>query len=137
MEILSAFAEFEGKFEQMQAAAADAARKLLEEKVAKDTSTRHEFAAVLREDADRYRADRLAEIDVEEKQAQAVEEQQSQQLLFDRREVYGFKAKRASVDTFHKRRLEEIAKFEQGTRQGTPQPLGVLFVFPQEDKHGA
>jgi hypothetical protein len=31
--------EFEGKFEQMQAAAADAARKLLEEKVAKDTSS--------------------------------------------------------------------------------------------------
>ncbi len=128
---------FAGRFEQMQAAAADAAMKLLDEKAAKDTNTRQEFATVLREDAQRYRADRLEEIDVEEKQAQTVEEQQSQQLLFDRREVYGFKAKRASVDTFHKRRLEEIAKFEQGTEPGTAQPLGVLFVFPPEGKHGA
>ena len=35
------------------------------------------------------------------------------------------------------RRLEEIAKFEQGVTPGTPQPLGVLFVFPPEGKHGA
>jgi len=90
---------FAGRFEQLQAAAGDAAMKLLEEKAATDTRARQEFATVLREDAERYRADRLVEIDLEEKQAQAVEEQQSQQLLLDRREVYGFKAKRASVDT--------------------------------------
>jgi ERCC4-related helicase len=128
---------FAGRFEQLQAAAGAATMKLLEEKATADTRTRREFAAVLREDAERYRADRLVEIGLEEKQAQTVEEQQSQQLLFDRREVYGFKAKRASVDTFHKRRLEEIAKFEQGVTPGTPQPLGVLFVFPPEGKHGA
>lgn len=127
---------FGERFKQLQAAAGEAAMKLLEEKAAEETRTRQEFAAVLREDAERYRADRLAEIDLEEKQAQAVEDQQSQQLLFDRREVYGFKAKRASVDTFHKRRIEEIARFEQGVKPGTPQPLGVVFVFPavQDDQ---
>jgi len=128
---------FEGRFDQMQAAAAEAAMKSLNEEAAKDANACQEFAVVLREDAERYRSDRLAEIDLEEKQAQSVEEQQSQQLLLDHREVYGFKAKRAAADTFLKRRLEEIAKFEQGTKPGTPQPLGVLFVFPPEGLNGA
>jgi ERCC4-related helicase len=128
---------FDGKFEQMQAAASAAAVKSLEQKASRDATSRQGFAAVLREDAERYRADRLAEIDAEEKQAQAIEDQQSQQLLLDRREVYGFKAKRAAADTFLKRRLEEIAKFEQGTKPGTPQPLGALFVFPPEGNNGA
>jgi hypothetical protein len=109
----------------------------LEERAAQDTTLRKEFASVLREDAECYRADRLAEIDAEEKQAQAIEERESQQFLLDRREVYGFKAKRAAADTFLKRRLEEIAKFEQATKPGTPQPLGVLFVFPPEGRNGA
>lgn len=128
---------FKGKFEQIQAAAAAAAMKSLEEKAAEEANSRKEFAAVLREDVERYRADRLVEIDLEEKLAQAVEEQQNQQLLFDRREVYGFKAKRASVNTFYNRRLEEISKFEKGTKAETPQPLGILFVFPLEESNAA
>lgn len=128
---------FQGNFAQMQEAAGKAVMNSLEERAAQDTKSRQDFALVLREDAERYRADRVTEIEQEEKLAQMVEEKQGGQLLFDQRQVYGFKAKRASVDTFHKRRLEEIAKFEQNVTPGTPQPLGVLFVFPPEGKHGA
>ncbi len=127
---------FQETFGKMQEAAGQAVIKSLEQRAAQDTKSRQKFALVLREDAERYCADRVAEIEQEEKQAQMVEEKQGGQLLFDQREVYGFKAKRASVDTFHKRRLEEIAKFEQSVTPGTPQPLGVLFVFPPEGKHG-
>jgi ERCC4-related helicase len=130
-------AAFEDKFALMQTTATDAAMALLAKSAAKEASSRTEFAAILREDAERYRTDRLAEIDLEEKQAQAIEEKQKQQMLLDRREVYGFKAKRAAADTFLKRRLEEIARFEQGKKPVTPQPLGVLFVFPPEAKNGA
>ena len=75
---------FAGGFEQFQAAAGEAAMKLLEERATADTRTRQKFATVLREDATRYRADRLAQIDLEEKQAQAIEEKQSQQLQQER-----------------------------------------------------
>ena len=85
---------------------------------------------LLREDAERYRADRLAEIEREERVAKAAEDRFRQIQLFEARDVGGFKAKRAAVETHHRRRLEEIEVFERPVAPSPPQPLGVLFVFP-------
>ncbi|MBI5385585.1 MAG: DEAD/DEAH box helicase [Verrucomicrobia bacterium] len=126
---------FDAKFPAMQQTATAAAFARLQQQTERATGSRRVFAAVLREDATRYRADRLTEIAAEEQAAELSVEQQ--QLLLDKREVYGFKAKRAAVDTFHQRRLEEIARFEQVAAPQPPQPLGVVFIFPPEGKHGA
>ena len=64
-------------------------------------------------------------------QAKTVEDA-GQQLLFEQREVYGFRARRAAVETHHRERLAEIDTFERGSDPKPPQPLGVLFVLPPE-----
>jgi hypothetical protein len=46
------------------------------------------------------------------------------------RDVTGFQKRRAAVDTFHQRRLEEISAFEKVPEPEPPQPLGVVFVLP-------
>jgi hypothetical protein len=87
------------------------------------------MASILREDAARYRTDRLAEIDREEKEAKLAEEGKGQ-LLLEVRDVTGYQKRRAAVDTFHKRRLEEITRYETAPEPEEPQPLGVVFVLP-------
>lgn len=90
---------------------------------------RKKTAATLRADAERYRGDRLAEIDREEKEAKTSLEGR-QATLFEEREVTGFKARRAAVETHHRRRLKELDSFLELPDPQPPQPLGVLFVFP-------
>jgi superfamily II DNA or RNA helicase len=122
-------ATFGAAFAKMQAAAANAAEAKLRLQASADAAERGKIALVLREDAERYRSDRLAEVDAEEKTARVAEEQ-NQVLLFETRSVTGFQARRAAIETHLKKRLEEIAEFERPRQPLTPQPLGVLFVFP-------
>ena len=55
-------------------------------------------------------------------------------VLFEQRGTYGFKARRASVDTFHGKRITDIETFVQGDAPPPLHPLGVLLVFPAESK---
>lgn len=95
-------------------------------------------AVLLREDAAQYRTDRLQEIDREEKAAETGDERgqggQRQMVFFDQRETYGFKARRAAVDTFHGKRMADIEAFVQGDVPPPLHPLGVLLVFPADSK---
>jgi len=121
---------FDQKFTDMQQRATTRAVEILNEKACRTAEQRQEFTMILREDAKSYRADRLVEIDREEKEARLSEEAKGQTLLLETRDVTGFQKRRAAVDTFHQRRLEEIAIFEEVPEPEPPQPLGVVFVLP-------
>lgn|GEM_PF-7129503 len=116
--------------------AATTARQKLEALLQRRRESREATAAVLRDDAERYRTDRLAELDREQKAAETPEEKLSQdaaqKLLFGARDVTGFKARRAAVDTFANRRREEIAAFVAGGPPQSLHPLGVIFIFPDK-----
>ncbi len=122
---------FSASFARLQSAAAKAGMAKLRAQSQSEAEDRAEIANVLREDAASYRADRLAEVDAEEKIARVAEEE-SQVLLFETRSVTGFQARRAAVETHLKKRLEEIAEFERPRERSVPQPLGVIFVFPAD-----
>ncbi len=121
---------FNHKFADLQQTAASQAMEILRANASRAAEQRQEFAMVLREDATSYRADRRAEIDREEKEAKLAEEAKGQTLLLEERGVTGFQKRRAAVDTFHQRRLEEISAFEEVPKPEPPQPLGVVFVLP-------
>lgn len=127
---------FTGSFSAIQKKAQEAAVERLKTDERQQEERRKKIALVLREDAERYRVDRQAEIEKEEKEA-SLKEAENRQLLLDIKSVSGFKARRAAVDTFHRRRVEEIAQYEAVREPPLPQPLGVLFVFPPEDGHAS
>jgi hypothetical protein len=82
---------------------------------------------VVRDEAERYKVDRLAEIDEQEKLERAGTREQPD--LF-RETTTNWKARRAAVETHYRRRLEEIDRFATLPEPAEPQPLGVLLVFP-------
>jgi superfamily II DNA/RNA helicase len=118
---------FEAAFGSMQAAASAAARELLRDRAAKLRSERQKSAKILQEEAALYRVDRLAEIDADEKAERAGAREQME--LF-REATTKWQARRAAVDTIHRKRIEEIARFSEVGDPGEPQALGVLLVFP-------
>lgn len=121
--------QFAEPFVSLQQKAATAALGMLTARQEAFLAERKKTTAILRADAERYRGDRLAEIDREEQEAKtALDGRQAR--LFEEREVSGFKARRAGVETFHRRRVEEIDRFLDVPAPQMPQPLGVLFVFP-------
>jgi len=118
-------------FLSLQEAAERRAVEVQDEQVRARAESRRRLATLLREDAERYKADRLAEIGREERAARAAEDRLRQIQLFEARDVGGFKAKRAAVETHHRKRLKEIEAFERPVVPSPPQPLGVLFIFPR------
>jgi microsomal dipeptidase-like Zn-dependent dipeptidase len=121
---------FQAKFPKMQETATEQAVAISKENARKTAEQRRKNTTILREDAESYRTDRLAEIDREEKEAKLAEEDKGQTLLLEVRDVTGFQKRRASVDTFHQRRIKEINAFENVPEPEPPQPLGVVFVLP-------
>ena len=121
---------FAAGFGALQTAAKAAAETTIALRLAQQHANRHATASLLREDAARYRTDRLEEIAREEQAARTAEERAGQFMLFEQREVSGFAAKRAAVETFHRRRLEDVARFEAPPIPPPLHPLGVMFVFP-------
>jgi hypothetical protein len=123
---------FKGRFNELQTAA----QKILQERIsqigAHELERRKKLALILREDAEKYRADRLKEIDKEENEAKTILDANRQMLMFMDRTVSGFKAKRAAIETFHDKRMKEINEFEKGEGNPDRQPLGAIFVFPKE-----
>lgn len=118
---------FEVPFAALQARAALAAAQRLSSQREKLAHERRQFSSVLREEANLYKADRLAEIDEEERAARAGSREQME--LF-RETAINWLARRAAVETNLARRLAQIEEFAALPEAAQPQPLGVLLVFP-------
>ncbi len=122
---------FASRFESMRERAADAARRWLEERAEALRARRREQANVLRRDLEVDIADRLREIDDEERRSRGLIEETGQQRLFpDEVGRGGFEARRAAVKAAEAARREEIAAFEEVRAPEAPHPLGALFLVP-------
>jgi len=94
---------------------------------------RKDLAEILRRDLERDLADRLQEIEEEERRARGLIDATGQLRLFAEQEVSGFQARREALESYRRQRLEEIAAFEQVHAPAPPRPLGALFLVPEED----
>ncbi|MGQ9592099.1 MAG: helicase-related protein [Planctomycetota bacterium] len=123
---------FAGRFEAMREAADGEARRLLEERARVLRERRAEQAALLRRDLETDIADRLREIEEEERRSRGLIEESGQLLMFaEETGRGGFPARRAAVEAAAKRRREEIAAFEKVEAPREPRPLGALFLVPE------
>jgi superfamily II DNA/RNA helicase len=118
---------FAKRFASIQQKAAAAALNGVRAELERQRSRRTKLAEVVRDEAERYKIDRLAEIDEQEKFERAGAREQTE--LF-RETATNWKARRAAVETYYQRRLEEIDRFAALPEPVEPQPLGVLLVFP-------
>ncbi len=123
---------FAERFDAMRESAEREAGRLLEERAQLLRRRRAEQAAVLRRDLDVDLADRLREIDEEERRARGLVDESGQGRLFaDEAGRGGFSARRAAVEAAAAKRREEIAAFEEVKSPGAPRPLGALFLVPE------
>lgn len=119
---------FAQPFAALQAQATEEARRYIRQVLEREQTMRTNLARVLREEAERYRTDRLAEINEQEQAERAGARQQTE--LF-REAATNWQARRAAVETHYQRRLQEIDDFATMPQPAEPQALGVLLVFPQ------
>lgn len=123
---------FGRRFEAMRERAADAARRWLEDRAEALRVRRREQANVLRRDLEVDVADRLREIDEDERRSRGLVDESGQQRLFaEEAGRGGFEARRAAVKAAEAARREEIAAFEEVKSPEAPRPLGALFLVPQ------
>jgi hypothetical protein len=118
---------FARPFPSIQQKAADAACNRVREELERQRSRRTKLAEVVRDESERYKIDRMAEIDEQEKIERAGTREQTE---FFRETATNWKARRAAVETHYRRRLEEIDHFAALPEPVEAQPLGVLLVFP-------
>jgi hypothetical protein len=86
---------------------------------------------MLRQDLERDLADRLEEIDEEERRARGLIDPTGQLRWLPERDASGFQARREAVESYRQQRLEEIAAFEQVHDPAPPRPLGALFLVSE------
>lgn len=120
---------FASRYESLQRQAEQMAREHLANLTVALRAQRGSTAAILRGEAALYKADRLAEIDEDERIERAGTREQMQ--LF-REAATNWQARRAAVETHYRRRLEEIESYVNVPGPGEAQPLGVALVFPAE-----
>ncbi|MEW6246516.1 MAG: helicase-related protein [Nitrospirota bacterium] len=119
---------FAHNFAALQGQATEEARRYIRQVVAREQTKRAHLAQVLREEAEKYRTDRLAEILEQEQEERAGARAQTE--LF-RHAATNWQARRAAVETHYRQRLEEITRFATVPEPAEPQALGVLLVFPR------
>ncbi len=119
---------FAPNFAALQAQATEEARTHLRHLLDQEQARRGTLAGVLREEAERYKTDRLAEI-AEQEQAERAGARQQTELFRDT--ATNWQARRAAVETHYRQRLKEIDEFATVPEPAEPQALGVLLVFPQ------
>jgi len=121
------------RFEDLAASATDLAGRQLAERALELRRKRAAQAEELRRDLETDIADRLAEIEAEEKEARtAPEDAAGQRSLFgpeDRSRV-SHRAQREAVATINNKRREEIAEFEIVNDPKPPAPMVALFLVP-------
>ncbi len=122
---------FSASFIQMRERAFQEAERWTRKRVEAIRSRRAKQAEILRRDLETDIADRLKEIDEEEREARGLIEETGQRRLFAEQEAgRGFSARRAAVESYQKQRLQEIAELETVDDPPPPQPLGALFLVP-------
>jgi hypothetical protein len=119
---------FGNRFEGLIRASGDAVRERLRERASMMRAARLRKSAVLRNEAELYKRDRLAEIDQEEK---AERSGTRAQISLFRDVATNWKARRAAVETHYVNRLRAIDTFEVVEEPSEPQPLAVLLVLPE------
>ena len=122
---------FRHRFEELLERARSEAEGWLRRRAEALRTHRQEQAEVLRQDLDRDLADRLQEIDEEERRARGLIDATGQLRLLAEQEVSGFQARRQALESYRNQRLEEIAAFEQVYDPPPPRPLGALFLVPE------
>jgi superfamily II DNA or RNA helicase len=125
---------FAAPFDAMRERACEEARLCLEGRAQLLRERRSEQAELLRRDLEVDLADRLREIDEEEKRSRGLLDATGQQRLFAEQEGRGgFQARRAAVEASAAWRREEITAFEKVEAPGPPRPLGALFLIPEAE----
>ena len=114
-------------FPRLQEHASRLAGEQAAEIVRRERSRRLAMSEHLRQEVDIFRRDRLVEIGREEAAERAGTRDQVD--LFRELRV-DWEARRAAIATQADRRLSEIAAWESEPSVATPEPLGVLFLFP-------
>ncbi len=120
-------------FEDMRERATQAARNWLFSRAEEIRLNRSKQAESMLKELESDAADRIREIEEEEKKARRLIEESGQQRLFGDESGPGprsFAARKAAVESFKKLRQEEIEKFRRLSDPAPPQPLGALFLIP-------
>lgn len=122
------------RFEGMRGRAQEEARRWLEVRAEALRKRRQRQAALLRDNLQVDIADRLKEIEEEERLARGLIKDSGQILLFAGADPVrgGFTARRQAVESYKEQRLEEISAFERVKQPQPPRPLGTLFLVPEE-----
>ena len=121
------------RFDDLYARAKEAAGEYAAKLADAARARRSKIGQVLRDDLDSFKHDRLKEIDEEYRYIRSLVEE-SGQLILEIDAPRGKKehqAKVAAVDTFVKKREEEIESFEMVSNPAEPRPLGALFLVPE------
>ena len=137
-------AEFEGGdvermfaegFDRLRDRATATAQDWLERTAAELGRRRGKQAGLLRQDLRVDVADRLREIDEEERRARHPADIEGQQRLFPAQKTTGgLQARRAAVEVAAEQRQAELEAFENVERPAAPRPLGALLLLPSETR---
>ncbi|MBM4395091.1 MAG: DEAD/DEAH box helicase [Deltaproteobacteria bacterium] len=120
---------FETRFETLRAAAVAAAGSRVRARADAVARVRSHQADILLRDLEADTADRISEVEQEERRAKGLITDRGEQLLFAEHDTgRGFSARRAAVEVQATARREEIAEFREVRSPGGPRPLGALFL---------
>ena len=119
---------FGERFSELQQRAAELAAQRVAERIQAEHSHREAMAEVLRTEVAAYREDRVHELEREEAAERAGSRDQVE--LFRETRV-DWAARRAAVATQADARLARIAVWVSPPTALTPEPLGILLVFPE------
>jgi len=123
---------FEQDFPNLADAAAEEAMQLMTREAERIRSERTELAQKLHEHVELDLADRLAELDEDERRARGLIEDTGALRLFGETETRGgFDARRAAARVEAERHHEEIDAFAVVNAPMPPRPLGALFLVPE------
>jgi exonuclease VII large subunit len=121
---------FRDRFEQLLEKAREEANNWLRRRTEELRTHRQKQAEILLDDLRRDIADRLKEIEDEERRARGliIGQQLRIQLPDERETTKKFQTRREAVDRYYNQRREEINNFKQVHDPFPPQPLGALFL---------
>lgn len=130
-EALAAFGE---RFDALLDAARKEAGHRLAARAAEIRQRRAALAEQLRSDAKAYRDDRLKELEEQELRSRGLltDTGQLQLELGEDTKRHSIEARRAAVEQHFQDRLAEIEAFERVHEPEPPQPLGALFLVPED-----
>lgn len=129
-----ALAPFAERFDDLLRTARDEAVRRLADRAREIRQRRGAIAEELRRDAEAYRADRLKELEEEEIRARGLitDKGQLRMELGEQDRRSAIEAKRAAAEEHFETRLQEIATFARVDDPEPPQPIGALFLVPED-----